>query len=98
MAEELGFDWLLIPRNIWLKVTGNCVQKKELVVKLLMYRPKEFYKNLLENYWDLKWKVSRGVRGAYKFMKYILTDDRKYPGNIPNREEVNNEVNRLNNI
>lgn len=98
MAEELGFDWLLIPRNIWLKITGNCVQKKELVVKLLMYRPKEFYKNLLENYWDLKWKVSKGGRGAYNFMKYILTAEGECPDIIPDREEVNKELNRLNNV
>jgi hypothetical protein len=74
------------------------VQKKELVVKLLMYRPKEFYKNLLENYWDLKWKVSKGVRGAYNFMRYILTAEGKCPDIIPDREEVNKELNRLNNI
>lgn len=102
MAEELCCDWLLIPRKIWQQVIDNDKNKKKLVIKLLESRPREFYKILTENYWNLEWKAKKGPKSnnrcAYNFMKYILTADGKRPMEFPDRESVVCEVDRLNKI
>ena len=102
MAEELCCDWLLIPRKIWQQVIDNDENKKKLVIKLLESRPREFYKILTENYWNLEWKTKKGPKSnnscAYNFMKYILTADGKRPMEFPERESVACEVERLNKI
>lgn len=102
MAEELCCDWLLIPRKIWQQVIDNDENKKKLVIKLLESRPREFYKILTENYWNLEWKAKKGPKSnnscAYNFMKYILTADGKRPMEFPERESVACEVERLNKI
>ena len=93
MSEELCYDWLSIPRSIWLKVIGE--KDKEIVINLLKQRPKEFYKKLLENYWNLEWNKRQGLGGAYNFMKYILTAKGECPTSIPSSEDVNKEIDRL---
>ena len=102
MSEELCCDWLTIRRSVWVLVVGDDEQKKSLVMTLLIKRPKEFYKKLLDNYWSLRWqnkqgKVSKDAKAARDFLKYILKGEGKRPSGYPSRDAMNREIERLNN-
>ena len=67
---------------------------------LLIKRPKEFYKKLLDNYWSLHWpnkqgRVPRDAPEARAFLKYILNGEGKRPSGYPSRDAVNSEIERL---
>ena len=100
MSEELCCDWLTIRRSVWKSVLGDDEQKKSLVMTLLIKRPKEFYKKLLDNYWSLHWpnkqgRVPRDAPEARAFLKYILNGEGKRPSGYPSRDAVNSEIERL---
>ena len=100
MSEELCCDWLTISRSVWESVVGDDEQKKSLVMTLLIKRPKEFYKKLLDNYWSLHWLNKQGrmpddVKEARDFLKYILKGEGKRPSAEPSRNAVNSEIERL---
>ena len=111
MADEFGFDWLIIPRSVWLGSISKEDKdtEKKSIIKLFMYRPNGVYKGLLDEYWGLNWEAKKGKSSiAYGFMKYILDGTVQYINykngckkcdipSMPTTEELSNEIDRLKN-
>lgn len=111
MAEEFVFDWLIIPRSVWLESISkeDADTEKNAILELFKHRTNGVYKGLLDEYWNLDWRDQRGKHSrAYGFMKYILdgtVQDINYKNwckkcdipSMPATEELSKEINRLKN-
>jgi hypothetical protein len=79
MADEFRFDWIAIKREVWNSVCTENGDKD--IVTNLFKKLYPYYEALINNYWDVTWKATRGLpkelKNAKELLDYILNPDTK---------------------